>query len=375
LTLGADFEGRASASLAKVFWRKKSRNEGNAAVAEPEAPLDEVRTPVEPEFSGSTDELYQEISRLTEENRIGRDADREYRLLRLRHLAGMRMIKEERPEPSYPDPSAVSLPEAAGLPEFTPADVTPEVLHAGILRDGSVLIRGMAARDDALRLADEIERAFQVRDESEAGGTGDPGYYREFELDPFFGGPLSRPWIQEGGGLLAADSPKIAFAMLELFDSIGLTRLVRNYLGEDVAISTQKTTLRKATPDVPGAWHQDGAFMGPVRALNVWMSLSRCGDLSPGLDIVPRRLDDYVKAGTEGTYLDYQVSNEVAAEAAGSETPIIRPIFEPGDVLLFDEKCLHQTASDPSMPNPRYAIESWFFGGSKFPGAYGPIAA
>ena len=34
---------------------------------------------------------------------------------------------------------------------------------------------------------------------------------------------------------------------------------------------------------------------------------------------------------------------------------IVRPIFDPGDALLFDHLFLHQTGSDPSMPNPRYA--------------------
>jgi hypothetical protein len=52
----------------------------------------------------------------------------------------------------------------------------------------------------------------------------------------------------------------------------------------------------------------------------------------------------------------------------------VRPIFEPGDALFFDEMCLHQTASDPSMPNPRFAIENWFFGGSAFPGEFAPVA-
>ena len=65
--------------------------------------------------------------------------------------------------------------------------------------------------------------------------------------------------------------------------------------------------------------------------------------------------------------LDYQVSQAMAEEAAG-DAGIVRPIFEPGDALLFDELFLHQTGSDPSMPKPRYAIESWFFGGSAFPG-------
>ena len=62
--------------------------------------------------------------------------------------------------------------------------------------------------------------------------------------------------------------------------------------GERPLISVQKTTLRKADPSVRGAWHQDGAFMGEVRSLNLWLSLSRCGDEAPGLDIVPRRLDE-----------------------------------------------------------------------------------
>jgi len=113
--------------------------------------------------------------------------------------------------------------------------------------------------------------------------------------------------------------------------------------------------------------------MGAVRSLNVWVSLSRCGDEAPGLDIVPRRLEDLVELGGEGTILSYQVSQQTAEKAA-AETPIIRPIFEPGDVLFFDELCLHQTAAEPSMPNSRFAIESWFFGPSAFPGDYAPLA-
>ena len=50
-------------------------------------------------------------------------------------------------------------------------------------------------------------------------------------------------------------------------------------------------------------------------------------------------------------------------------------LVEAGDVLLFDDLFVHQTGSDPSMPNPRYAIESWFFGASGFPADYAPLAA
>jgi hypothetical protein len=161
--------------------------------------------------------------------------------------------------------------------------------------------------------------------------------------------------------------------MFDMFEQAGLPALVRDYLGEPPMVSGQKTTLRKATPDVPGAWHQDGKFMGPVRALNMWLSLSRCGDEAPGLDIVPRRLDDFVTTETDEAAFTHMISQRQAEQAAG-ETGVLRPIFEPGDALFFDEMFLHKTGSDPSMPNPRYAIESWFFGGSAFPTEYAPVA-
>jgi hypothetical protein len=88
---------------------------------------------------------------------------------------------------------------------------------------------------------------------------------------------------------------------------------------------------------------------------------------------VPRRLDHIVATTTDDAVLSYQVSQKKAEEAAGDRS-IIRPIFEPGDALFFDELFLHQTGSDPSMPKPRFAIESWFFGGSAFPGEYAPVA-
>jgi hypothetical protein len=176
-----------------------------------------------------------------------------------------------------------------------------------------------------------------------------------------------------GGGVYAADSPTVSFRMLELFDAAGLPALVSGYLGEPALMSVHKSTLRRADPSVPGAWHQDGKFMGKVRSLNLWLALSRCGDQAPGLDVVPVRLDDFVQTKTDHPGLEVLTEQHVAVEAAG-ERGILRPVFEPGDALLFDEMFLHQTGSDPAMPKPRYAIENWFFGGSQFPSAYAPIA-
>jgi hypothetical protein len=332
-----------------------------------------TRDPALEDFDGSTHELDAEIERLTAENRDEHDPAIERRLLRLRHIAGRRALDAARSRPPYAEPEFARLPAAPPLPEIAAADLTPGLLRAGILRDGCLLVRGLIGREAALDFAAAIDRSFAERERHDDGGDATDGWYEEFAPHPRFLPVTERPWIKEGGGVLAADSPLLTFRMLELFADAGLSALVSGYLGEPALYSVQKTTLRKAEPAVGGAWHQDGAFMGDVRSLNLWLALSRCGDEAPGLDIVPRRLDSIVATGTDEAVLSYQVSQRKAEEAAGG-TPIVRPIFEPGDALFFDELFLHQTGSDPSMPRPRFAIENWFFGPSGFPAEFAPLA-
>ena len=95
--------------------------------------------------------------------------------------------------------------------------------------------------------------------------------------------------------------------------------------------------------DTSTDWHQDGAFLGAdVRTLNVWLTLSHCGADAPGLDILPRRLDQILQTGTEGAIFDWSVSPDVVDAAA--EPRVVRPEFGPGDALLFDHFFLHRTA-------------------------------
>ncbi len=325
------------------------------------------------EYEGADAELYAEIECLAGHNRSGRSNETEHRLVRLRHLAGIRLMDSAPANPAHPRPDFARLPEGPGLPELRPDDVTPELLRAGILRHGCLLVRGLVDREQALAFAGQIDRAFAERERHDQGEVVADGYYQELGPHPRFNPDVGRPWVKEGGGVLASDSPTLSFELAEMFGAAGIPQLASAYLGEPALTSLQKTTLRKAEPWVGGAWHQDGAFMGPVRSLNLWLSLSRCGDEAPGLDIVPRRLDYLVTRKTEEAVFDMQVSQTKAREAAG-EVGILRPIFEPGDALLFDEMFLHQTGSDPSMPKPRFAVECWFFGGSSFPGDYAPIA-
>ena len=330
--------------------------------------------PALPEFPGTDEALAAEIERLAAANRASPERETERRLLWLRHLSGIRMLDARATEPREPDPDPAALPPFAGrLPSVPAAAVTPGLVRAAILRDGCLLVRGLVDRDRALRMAREIDRSFAERERHDSGEVAVEGYYEEFSVHPRFDPYLGRPWIKMGGGVYAADSPTVSFEMIELFRAAALPQLVSDYLGEPALISVHKSTLRKADPAVPGAWHQDGKFMGSVRALNVWLSLSHCGDDAPGLDIVPQRLQEFLAPASEQPGLHMIISDADARRAAG-ERGIQRPVFAPGDVLLFDDMFLHQTASDPAMPNPRFAIECWFFGASGFPDAYAPIA-
>lgn len=323
------------------------------------------RRPADP-ASLAPPQLRDEIDRLS--SAADPSSEQLRRLVALRHALGVRLLDAPAADPVHPEPATHLLPESAdGLPEIAAADLTPELLRAGILRDGCLLVRGLVPREQALALADGIEAAYAAREQGEDGDL-----YAPLTPQARFGEVEVRDWIKLGGGLLQADSPRLAHEVLKALQRGGVPALVEGYLGEPGLWTLEKTTLRKADPSIPGAWHQDGHFMGPVRALNLWLSLSRCGDESPGLDLVPRRLDELVTAGKDGAMLDYQVTDATAAAVAAPKQ-VIRPIFEPGDALLFDELFLHQTGSDPAMPKPRFALESWFFGASAFPD-YAPLA-
>jgi hypothetical protein len=348
-----------------VRWPKRRVSGGATGTIDPVAAAGEAA-------GASIEELEEEIARLAGANRAAPDRDAERRLVRLRHLAGIRLVEAASSEPEFVAPATDRLPLGDPLPEIAAADLDAGLIRAGVLRDGCLLVRGLVPRERAVAMAGQIDKAFRQRQRYDNGQRTEPGYYEEFVPQPGSGEPVVRGWIKQGGGLLAADAPTLHFEMMELFAAARLGELVSGYLGEPALISVHKTTLRQAAPSVPGSWHQDGFFMGPVRSLNMWLSLSRCGDESPGLDLLPTRLEHYLATNTEEAALDYTISQLKVDEARG-EIPILRPIFEPGDALFFDEKFLHQTGSDPSMRKPRYAIENWFFGGSAFPAEYAPI--
>src|SRR3954453_17239147 len=102
------------------FRRKDDTTNGGTAVAD-----------FPPGYEGSTTELWDEIERLTSSEQ---DRDAERRVLRLRHIAGIRALEEAAGGAEFAEPAVASLPDADGLPELARDEVTPGVLRAGILR-------------------------------------------------------------------------------------------------------------------------------------------------------------------------------------------------------------------------------------------------
>lgn len=303
------------------------------------------------------------IRLLTEANRAHRDPALEQRLVELRFEAFARATPP--PEtPPWPDAVEDLFPGEL-IPVIDRADLTVETLRSALFNHGSLHVRGLLDPPQIDQLHGGIDRSMQAYDAREA-GTDDPelnGWFVESPELP----EADRSWKRKAGAVLAVDSPPALFELLEIFDQVGITELASGHFGEDPTLLGLKTTLRKvpARSWRPGDWHQDGSFMGTdIRSLNVWIALTHCGDDAPGLDVVGRRIDHLAQSGTDGAGATWSVGNAVAEQEG--EGAIVRPIFEPGDALLFDHLLLHRTAIEAEMEHDRYAVETWLFAPSTY---------
>ena len=301
------------------------------------------------------------IDRLTAANRVHRDPAVEIRALALRCDA----VKAIDPGPGsspwppvYDDP----FPDAVGcLPEVDVTDLSAELMGGAVAHHGGLIVRNLLASEDAGRVLDGILRAKAQLDRVDDDVSDDEGasWYHTF---PEMQGPNTRARVQRRGGIWMADSPANTALILDLLTSSGVIGAVAGHLGERPCFSLQKSTLRCVAPVFTlSGWHQDGAFLGSdVRTMNVWTALSPCGGdrPTPGLEVVPKRLHEILSIeGRQGLIsIAPEVLDQVSADA-----PPVRPTFEAGDGLIFDERFLHQTYLHENMSEPRYAVECWFF--------------
>lgn len=293
------------------------------------------------------------------------DIDR--RLTALRHQAFGELAAASSPQPEPRSPAA----PAGTLMEIEPAELTASAVHGAIQGCGGLLVRGLLA-GHIQELVDAIDVAFAARERARSGEDGG-AWYSPLRLGRDEARSLGRHFVAGDNALLACDSPRFVNDLLDLYERIGLRRVVADYLQERPVLSANKCTLRHVRLGSGTDWHQDGAFLGrSIRALNVWVALTDCGVDAPGLDLVPTRLDDVLPTGTGGAIFDWAVGPDVV-DGLKDRAPVVRPAFRAGDVMLFDELFLHRTAIDASMTRRRYAVEAWFFAPSAYPAAQVPL--
>lgn len=313
-------------------------------------------------------EIRAAIDLLTHANRDRPSADLERELVRLRRLGGQAVPRAMSAEPA---PVGAATPDGTIL-EVAPGDLNAAVLREGFSRCGCLLVRGLVSPERAARLAAGIDAALAAFDAYVAGDAkADPAWFSPESMPDRVGSGMTedahRRFLRGRGALWTADSPRMLFELFEFVDDLGLGALMTEFLGERPLMSGIKGTLRRVPPDVEvdGRWHQDGAFLGErIAALNIWVTLTRCGVDAPGLDIVPKRFEHVVQ-DAQAKY-DWSLSDEAVLEASAG-TPIVRPELEAGDALLFDHLLLHRTGASPGMIHERHAIESWFFAPSAYP--------
>jgi uncharacterized protein YidB (DUF937 family) len=310
------------------------------------------------------------IDLLNDANRQQRSAAIEVRLVETRHRA-FGELGGNAPAPLVEEPvDPGAKPDDDGLPVLPASQMTPGRIAGALASGGALIVRGLVDPNRVRTLVQGIDRAFSGHGTASGGAALEETapWYVEFapEGEGAAAVAIGRGFLGDSG-VWTADSPHVLFELLESFEQAGVREVVTGYLGERPALSVNKGTLRRARPTVQTAWwHQDGAFLGRgIRSLNIWLSLSHSGRTAPGLEVVPKRLDGIVETGTAGADFDWSVGESVVAEVSGGR--IARPVFEPGDALLFDHLCLHRTFKDPGMTDTRYATETWFFAPSAYP--------
>jgi len=313
--------------------------------------------------------VFDAIERLVKENRTCRSGSIETRLLEIRHR-GFFHLPHHSSRPDWP-PAVQPSPFAAGIiPSVAKHELSTLTLTQGIWEHGALVVRGLLAPPQINSMLESIDRAYAAHDAGLHDNREEEAIAWYTPLQPCAeGGPqkIARKWVRGSGGVLAADSPRSFFNLLETLEQSEIFPVLTDYFGERPALSVKKTTLRRISPQSNSGWHQDGAFLGEgIRTINLWIALTDCGVDAPSMDMVPKRLPGIIASGAGDASFSWSL-DDAAVRAAAGDTPPVRLHFKAGDAILFDERNMHRTAVDPGMTRERHAIEAWFFAPSCYP--------
>lgn len=330
--------------------------------------------------------LVEAAEALEQIDRAERDPMVDVRILDLRHRAGHALRTAALASPAAPPADPVvdpvdPFPGTIGAPEVAAADLDESLLRAAIRHHGCLIVRGLLDPERCARLRADLDQAFDAYDARAWKPVDQTApWYANLELDeseiPL--DPLAGAFLRSAGGVYAPCAPRAFVDYRRALADAGLIGVVSRYLGDAPLLSVNKCVLRRIGGGASPSWHQDGLYFGvEVNAVNLWLSLSRCGGDTDvmGMDLLPGPRDDLAPMGTHDAVDPRAVAHQVVEDlAAETGRPIIRPVFEPGDAILFDHLFLHRSDVRP-VEVERYAIEAWFFDPATCPDHQIPIAA
>ena len=310
-----------------------------------------VAEPVD-ERSRSSGELFEEIDELTARNLESRDPELERRIRHLRHLAGMRLLDEAPADPITCPPPREALKSSRSCRRCRRRSSTRRSFCGRRSSTGGcLLVRG----PDAARRGASPRRRDRPRLRGPQGAPGGrtppPGYYEEIAPEPGFSVIEPRSGSRTGGAC-SPSTPRGAVRLPQRLREGRPAEVIADYLGERPALSARSPPCASRPPTCPANGTRTARFLGDVRAherLALAVSLRR---RRPGTrPRSPAASIDFVARGARMRSSTGPPPRSVAEEAAG-ERGSMRPIFEPGDALLFDDLFLHQTAADPRCRTP-----------------------
>jgi hypothetical protein len=142
--------------------------------------------------------------------------------------------------------------------------------------------------------------------------------------------------------------PRVSFCLRSILDQIPEI---------DVSYTRLVDPVDVPCPD----WHQDRQFLKNDRAWTLWIALDSCGLYAPSIQFAPL---DHAETNTlyehrERTHVvnGSRVFPSDLAEAIFQGRSPIRPQFEPGDAVFFDENCLHSTFNSGTMRTRRLSVD------------------
>jgi hypothetical protein len=205
---------------------------------------------------------------------------------------------------------------------------------------GIALLRGAIPLENIVRLRHDAERVFAERDEAAAANA----------VVDVLDVALVRRFI-----------PLDTFVAVDAIVPHDARRLARAYLGHEPEAAPDRYVreIRPERVDAHLPYHQDESILRR-RAVNVWWPLDRCGDLSPGLELVrfshARLLEPAPVPGSPFAVEKVRL-DESFVRAEFPEAYFFRPIVEPGDVIVFSGATVHRTFSSASMTQRRLSVE------------------